>query len=241
MSSRRSTERMRAALLPVACLALLAGCSSAGTKDSGEPSATTAAAERDDAPVPVLSPAAQNLFDQAVWVMSSGDLVDAELRFEEFLLHYPDVAAAHVNLAIIHRRNGQLEEARGAVDRALQLDPDFPPALNQLGLLLRQGGQFHEAESAYLKAITVSPDYALAHYNLGVLNELYLQRLDVALQHYVQYQELVGGDELVEKWITDLSRRVEAAPQSATTRPMCRCASATSPPLRRNARMKRML
>jgi lipoprotein NlpI len=101
------------------------------------------------------------------------------------------------------------------VDQALEVDPEFAPALNHLGLLLRRNGKFQEAESAYLKAITVSPDYALAHYNLGVLNELYLQRLDVALQHFEQYQQLVGGDEEVAKWIIDLTRRVEAGQQSA--------------------------
>jgi tetratricopeptide (TPR) repeat protein len=191
---------------------LLAACSSSGPTISGE-GAEAAGGVGDEAIS--LSPAAQNLFDQAVWVMSSGDLIDAELRFQEFLLHYPDIAAAYVNLAIIHGQNGKLEAAKTAVDQALAIDPDFAPALNQLGLLLRKNGRFEEAESAYLKAITVSPGYALAHYNLGVLNELYLQRLDVALQYFEQYQQLVGGDELVEKWITDLTRRVEAEQQSA--------------------------
>jgi hypothetical protein len=66
-----------------------------------------------------------------------------------------------------------------------------------------------------MKAVTVSPDYALAHYNLGVLNELYLQRLDSALHHFERYQEIVGGDEQVEKWITDLQRRVAASQRTA--------------------------
>ncbi len=213
MSSRRSIERLIAVLLVPAAL-VLGACSSSGPSKPEEPPAAASSEAADAAPVNSLSPAAQNLFDQAVFVMSSGDLVDAELRFEEFLLQYPEVAAAQVNLAIIHRRNGKLDEARASVDRALELDPDFAPALNQLGLLLRQSGKFQEAESAYLKAITVSPDYALAHYNLGVLNELYFQRLDVALQYFEQYRQLVGGDAEVEKWITDLSRRVEADQQS---------------------------
>ena len=66
-----------------------------------------------------------------------------------------------------------------------------------------------------MKAVTVNPDYALAHYNLGVLNELYLQRLDVALEHFERYQELTGDDEQVEKWIADLRRRVEASQRTA--------------------------
>jgi hypothetical protein len=55
----------------------------------------------------------------------------------------------------------------------------------------------------------------LAHYNLGVLNELYLQRLDVALQHFEAYQQIVGGDKQVEKWIADLTRRVAANQRTA--------------------------
>jgi len=97
----------------------------------------------------------------------------------------------------------------------LALNPNHPAALNQQGMLLRRNGKFIEAEAAYLKAVTASPDYALAHYNLGVLNELYLQRLDVALQHFEIYQGLVGNDAKVEKWITDLTRRVAASQRTA--------------------------
>ena len=113
---------------------------------------------------------------------------------------------AHVNLAIIHTENDNDDEARAAIDAALALDPEHAPALNQLGMLLRRNGNFIEAEAAYLKAVTAAPDYALAHYNLGVLNELYLQRLDVALQHFERYQALVGEDKQVERWIADLKR-----------------------------------
>jgi Flp pilus assembly protein TadD len=155
------------------------------------------------------------MWEQATAAMASGDLLDAELRFKEFLLLYPDYPGAHVNLAIIHASNGNDAAVRESVDAALALDPNNPAALNQLGMLLRRNGNFLEAEAAYLKAVTSSPDYALAHYNLGVLNELYLQRFDVALQHFKTYQELVGGDEQVEKWITDLTRRVAASQPTA--------------------------
>ena len=82
-------------------------------------------------------------------------------------------------------------------------------------MVLRRQGKFVEAESAYLKAVTASPDYALAHYNLGVLNELYLQRLDVALQHFERYQRIEGEDEQVTRWIVDLKRRLNAKQRTA--------------------------
>lgn len=195
-------------------LLLMAGCSSSGpTQKPGDRG-------RDAAPmasvgVTNLTPAGQTLFEQAAAAMAGGDLLDAELRFKEFLLQYPGVAAAWVNLAIIHVNNGYEDAAQDSIGQALAADPDFAPALNQLGMLLRRNGNFQEAEAAYLKAVTVSPEYALAHYNLGVLNELYLQRLDVALQHFEQYQALVGDDEQVEKWIADLERRVAANQRTA--------------------------
>jgi tetratricopeptide (TPR) repeat protein len=155
------------------------------------------------------------MFEQAVAVMASGDYLDAELRFKEFLLHYPAYPGAHVNLAIIHANNGDAAAAQGAIEAALAVDADYAPALNQQGLLFRRNGKFLEAEAAYLKAVTASPDYALAHYNLGILYELYLQRLDAALLHFENYQELVGEDDQVGKWIADLRRRVAANQRTA--------------------------
>jgi len=204
--------------LPAVVLALLllggcAGSAPTAHPDAGRPGAVTNAANNPDAAV--VPAAALTLYEQATAAMASGDRVDAELRFKEFLLQYPQYPGAFVNLAIIHAGNGDDAATQSAIDAALSLQPDHPAALNQLGMLLRRNGKFLEAEAAYLKAVTVSPEYALAHYNLGVLNELYLQRLDTALQHFEAYQELVGGDKQVAKWISDLTRRVAANRRTA--------------------------
>ncbi len=211
MLSQRRTNRspLAGALLT---LLVLAGCGgSAPTRDAAEPGQQVGG----QAALPAIPPAAQTLYEQATAAMAAGDFVDAELRFKEFVLMYPDYPGAHVNLAIIHANNENDEATRAAVDAALALNPNHPAALNQLGMLLRRNGNFLEAEAAYMKAVTVSPDYALAHYNLGVLNELYLQRLESALQHFETYQGLVGEDKQVEKWIADLKRRLAAAQRTA--------------------------
>ncbi len=162
-----------------------------------------------------IPPQVRTLYEQAAAAMAAGDYVDAELRFKEFLLQYPQYPGAYVNLAIIHANNDNNDAARSVLDAALALNPNHPAALNQLGMLLRKNGKFLEAEAAYMKAVTVNPDYALAHYNLGVLNELYLQRLDIALQNFEAYQALVGEDKQVAKWIADLRRRVAATQRTA--------------------------
>jgi tetratricopeptide (TPR) repeat protein len=191
---------------------LLAACGGSPSKPGGESrpqeiaEAAVAAPSYDDVPA-----AAMTLFEQATAVMAGGDYLDAELRFKDFLLRFPEYPGAHTNLAIIHANNGDDAAAQAAIDAALALNPNYAPALNQQGMLYRKNGNFSEAEAAYLKAVTASPGYALAHYNLGVLNELYLQRLDAALQHFEQYQSIVGEDEQVDRWIADLKRRVAAA------------------------------
>ncbi len=207
--------RVAAALPALLILGACAGSGPTQTVDNRAGTASPAGATGGEQGDNLVPAAALTLFEQAVSVMASGDLIDAELRFKEFLLQYPGYPGAYVNLAIIHTNNGNDAAASAAIDAALQIEPSHPAALNQLGMLLRRNGKFLEAEAAYLKAVTVSPDYALAHYNLGVLNELYLQRLDQALQHFEAYQAIVGNDEQVEKWISDLTRRLAANQRTA--------------------------
>ena len=218
MLLRRFIDRMSLAAGLLAMLAI-AGCGgTAAVRDDATAGGDRAGAQDGVAAsivMPEIPPEALTLFEQATAVMAAGDYLDAELRFKEFVLLYPDYPGAWVNLAIINANNEDDEATREAIDKALELNPNHPEALNQLGMLLRRNGNFLEAEAAYMKAVTVSPDYALAHYNLGVLNELYLQRLESALHHFEVYQGLVGEDKQVEKWITDLTRRVAANQQTA--------------------------
>jgi Flp pilus assembly protein TadD len=82
------------------------------------------------------------MYEQAVAVMASGDFLDAELRFKEFVLRYPGYPGAYVNLAIIHVNDDNDEDARAAVNAALALNSEYAPALNQLGMLLRRKANF---------------------------------------------------------------------------------------------------
>ncbi len=199
-----SYGRSLSVLLLLAGFLASSGCAVAPSPDGARPDRAS------DIP-----PRVRTSYEQAVAVMAAGNLTEAELRFDAFLLEYPGYPGAYVNLAIVHAEQGDEAAAESSIGKALELDPGHPAALNQLGILRRRQGRFEEAESAYLKAVTADPGYALAHYNLGVLYELYLQRLEPALQHFETYQELVAGDEQVARWIVDLRRRVAATQRTA--------------------------
>lgn len=204
-----STDRMHTLVHLLLCAALISGCGSTATTTSSAGSERTTVVARE------VPPQAQTMYEQAVSIMASGDYMEAQFRFQEFLLQFPTFPGAHVNLAIIYAGNGDDQGAENSITDALLIDPEHPAALNQLGMLLRRQGKFQDAEAAYTRAITADPDYALAYYNLGVLNELYLQRLDIALQHFERYQSLGRNDKQVEKWIVDLKRRIAASQRTA--------------------------
>jgi tetratricopeptide (TPR) repeat protein len=165
---------------------------------------------------PVVSPLAQVAYDDAIDLLGRGDLVEAELALEQFVLEYPQFPGAYVNLAIVYERDERHDEAMTVLGQALAISPDHAAANNQLGIVLRRQGKFPEAEQAYLRALESDPDYALAHHNLGVLLDLYLHRPAEALQHYQRYQELaVEPDATVGNWIIDLQRRVGANEDAA--------------------------
>ncbi len=207
---RGARRHARFATLVLAGL-LVAGCASGPTT----PRSVSGSADGIDPRLADVPTRALTLYEQAASAMAAGDSIDAELRFQEFLLHYPQYPGAHVNLAIIFADRGDDAAARASLGDALALNPQHAQALNQLGMLERRGGDFLAAEAAYQQAVAADPEYALAHYNLGVLYDLYLQRLDAALQHYEAYQGLVGDDEQVAKWIADLTRRLNAAQRTA--------------------------
>ena len=212
---RHFTDGAAAWLIVPGAALLMAGCASPGPGRTEQERVESTRPVQGETAVPEIPAEAMTMYEQAVAVMASGDFLDAELRLKEFVLRYPRYPGAYVNLAIIHLQDEDTDAARSAIDAALMIDPDYPPALNQHGVLLRKNGKILEAEAAYLKAITADPEYALAHYNLGVLYELYLQRLGDALQHFERYQDLAGDDPQVEKWITDLRRRVAANQRTA--------------------------
>ena len=191
-------------ILGVAILAvvvLLEGCGTSGGLNSG-----TGRYRVDSRPVPN---SAMSTYERALEAMASGDATEAELELEQLILEYPDYAGPYVNLAILYRSSGRVEQAVEVLDRALALEPNHPAANNQLGILLRAQGQFIDAEAAYLRAIAAAPEYSLAYYNLGILVDLYLQRPTDALRNYERYQDLASAPNAwVAGWIIDLRRRL---------------------------------
>jgi tetratricopeptide (TPR) repeat protein len=75
--------------------------------------------------------------------------------------------AARLNLALLHQREGRLEEARSQAQAVVQAAPELATAWVALGLIERQRGDLEAATTAYRAAIQREADHVEAHQNLA--------------------------------------------------------------------------
>jgi len=160
----------------------------------------------------VISPAAVSDFTRGVADLLAGRATDAELDFKQMELQYPTYAESSVNLGIVTRDEGKLDDSAAALQRATERAPASARAWDELGLTLRRQGKFSEARAAYEHALAADASYVPAHRNLAVLLDIYIGDPDAALAQFEQYQQLSGEDKPVSGWIAEVRRR--AAPKA---------------------------
>ena len=172
----------------------------------------TASAPAAPAVHPDVPPAARADFDRAVQYMRSGNAIEAELGFKQVALQYPQFSAPLVNLAILQRKEGHLDQAETTLKDAVAREQGSAVAWTELGATQRMRGEFRDAASSYEQAITADPRYAPAWRNLGVVSDLYLGDPNRALKAFEQYKELTGEDKPVSGWIAELRQRLGMTP-----------------------------
>ena len=160
---------------------------------------------------PEVTPAARADFDRAVQYMRSGNATEAELGFKQVALEYPQYSAPLVNLAIMQRKEGHLDQAEATLKSAVERENGNAVAWTELGATQRMRGEFRNAASSYERAIAADPHYAPAWRNLGVVSDLYLGDPNRALKAFEQYKELTGEDKPVSGWIAELRQRLGLA------------------------------
>ena len=72
-----------------------------------------------------------------------------------------------LNLGILLKNSGQLEEAEALLNEALQAEPTFAPALYHLGTILEQTGRTQGAIEILVRATAADPSYAEPHFALA--------------------------------------------------------------------------
>ncbi len=199
-------NRLNKALTALALL-MLVGCASNNIRQA-EPVQVELPTTASQGAQPV-SAAVQAEFAAALQMLKDSQITQAKSAFEALTSRQPQLAGAHLNLAIINNQMRNYEAAEQSVLRAIEHSPRNAAAYNLHGTLLRHKGQFRDARLAYSKALLAEPDYAPAHLNLAILFDIYLQYWDDARDHYQRYLKLVGEDATVSLWLMDLEMRIK--------------------------------
>jgi Flp pilus assembly protein TadD len=200
------TACIKAVFILGASLVVLAGCASTEAPQPQPAQPQEQAKEKADA----INPQARADYEAALNAMRNGEGEKAKALLASLSQAYPDLSGPYTNLGLIYFREGNVDEAEKAFLQAIQVNPNSAVSYNHLGIINRGKGKFQEAETFYIKALEINDEYAYAHLNLGILYDLYIGKLELALQHYQRFQELTPEkDEEVNKWIVDLQRRIK--------------------------------
>ena len=96
---------------------------------------------------------------------------EAERQYREAIRRIRDAGEAwpwpFVNLGILLKNQGQMDEAEALFNEAIQADPAFAAALYHLGTVLEQRDRTDEAVAALLRAAAANPSYAEPHFALS--------------------------------------------------------------------------
>lgn len=127
--------------------------------------------------------AALSLAAAAATGARNSDYRSAVALWTDTVAKQPDNARAHVNLGNALAVDRQVDAARAAFQRALQLDPRNAQACYGLANALVARGRFAEAAGLLRIALALEPDYPLADYALGNCL-VHLGQIDDGLAHY---------------------------------------------------------
>ena len=96
-----------------------------------------------------------------------GDADAAINEYQKIVELHPELPDAYSNLAVAHKRKGNLEQALANLDQALARKPDYPAALTTRGGILAEEGRWVEARRDFEAALKLDPRDDGALYGLS--------------------------------------------------------------------------
>jgi serine/threonine-protein kinase len=128
--------------------------------------------------------------------MAALDRDGPRLLAEAVAAKHPDIAGAHVALALVHFDDAEFRSAAISLKRAAAIDPDDLDVVELMGSILAEAGRFDEAAELLARANEASA-YAAAG-----LARLHALRGDWASAEAVVNSRLTAASAGVQRWVT---------------------------------------
>lgn len=120
---------------------------------------------------------------------------EAEALWLQLVQRDPAYVDGHVNLGLMYRRTGRLDDAEKHLRLALEAQADHRGAHHNLGLVLMDRGRYDEAQAAFEYVCRVAPQDPQPHFCLGVLwqNRLDFDRACAAYREALRLHPSLPG------------------------------------------------
>jgi len=99
---------------------------------------------------------------RAFKLAKSGQMGQAVALYQTMVQRVPGDEKAHYNLALGHRRMGNLPAAMRHYQEAVRWKPDYDIAVYNVGSVAQQMGDFETAQASYRQALALRPDLIFA-------------------------------------------------------------------------------
>jgi tetratricopeptide (TPR) repeat protein len=154
---------------------------------------------------PVICSAILLLLGFRTW-QQCGAYASPETMWRAVIAENPGSWMAHNNLGIALVQRGQIDEAFGHYDKALELNPGYGEAYYNRANALLRAQRVDDAIAQYKKALELEPRIAAAHANLAAI---FLRRgqLDEAIARFEKALELDSGNATFHALLADALRR----------------------------------
>jgi tetratricopeptide (TPR) repeat protein len=156
----------------------------------------------------------------AQWLAATGDSAGAHAAYMQAKSLDPKFKPAQLELAKMDLAGGNLESARGALNRLLADDPRDLPARMVLGAVEEQAEKPAEAMLQYRVVLAANPDHVVALNNLAFLLCENTKSLDEALSYAEKAYQLSSNSAAVNDtlgWIYYQNRAVGHTAKRAVT------------------------
>lgn len=206
LNSRHSSS-WSAAVIAIAMVVFLAGCSTQSRQPNMPVSSNTANKTIEKAIPQALKTRYQTAIRQL-----QGEQIDLAFQgFRALTVDYPTYSGPYINLGLIELKRKHAHTAENLFKQAVSVNPDSFSGHHQLAILYRKKGQFDLAKSHYLSAKNINPSNPEVHRDLAILYDLYMGKLPQALALYQTYQGLLPKpDPALKGWIIDIKNRIKA-------------------------------
>ena len=134
---------------------------------------------------------------------SSENLKLAQENFEKAINLKSDYAPAHFQIAMIHVREGKIQDAISKLEETQQVAPSDTGLAFQLGVLHYNVNQFDKAKAQFERAVLLDPNYSNARYFLGLVYDRQGNK-NGAIEQFEKVAQLNPDNQDIQKILSNL-------------------------------------